>query len=169
MDGGDKEHCKLTAASQHMQDLMLACAAYHDEVDLVEDLRQAQWTLHARGAIDDHAIALCVMDTNEGNVVYANKAFVELTGHNICAGLKVLAGKDTDSALQTELLEHISDSSPFKACLTHYTKSGRSFTDLVAIRPLAYPTGGTYCVYYAPYAEHSTLNNTNNFVTPTTE
>jgi hypothetical protein len=35
---------KLTIASQHMQALMLSCAAYHDECDLLEDLRIAHWT-----------------------------------------------------------------------------------------------------------------------------
>mmetsp|Transcript_603 Transcript_603/g.1275 ORF Transcript_603/g.1275 Transcript_603/m.1275 type:complete len:417 (-) Transcript_603:39-1289(-) len=131
----------LTATSQHMQGLMLACAAYHDESELLEDLSSARWTAHARRAIDSHSIALCVVDTRTAQreegclVVYANRAFAELTGHSR-VGLSALAGKGTDPALQAELLGHIGDSTPFKACLTHYTSSGRPFLDLVATRPL---------------------------------
>ncbi|KAJ1403643.1 hypothetical protein B484DRAFT_405036 [Ochromonadaceae sp. CCMP2298] len=88
-------------------------------------LASSNWTARARAAINNHFIALCIIDTQvEGAVVYVNKAFAELTGKSLYAGLRVLGGKDTDLELQAELL-------------------AAAFLDLVALRPLVCSTGGS--------------------------
>ena len=99
-------------------------------------------------AIHDHTIGITIIDTSlEYNpIVYANQAFLRRAGFPCdravlgqnWAFLNGPKTEDDQAALIDYAIEH---NQPLKAAITQYSRNGKTFVNLLALRPV-----GKYCI-----------------------
>lgn len=127
--------------SRRAQEILLGTAAYFDESLLLEQLERGQWATILGQTFDGHKLAITVSDcSKEGNpLVYVNHAFEAMSGRQRSflagKGLDVLNGAETEPAMLDHVQEALRTSQALKVAVTHYTTMGRSFTNLMAMRP----------------------------------
>ena len=137
-----------TKHSKVAQDILLSCAAFFDESDLLIALEMPNWIDCFPCAINDHTIGITIIDTSlEYNpIVYANQAFLRRAGFPCdravlgqnWAFLNGPKTEDDQAAMIDYAIEH---NQPLKAAITQYSRNGKTFVNLLALRPV-----GKYCI-----------------------
>lgn len=127
-----------TSQSRRAQELLLGCAAYHDESYLQEYLQDSNWLGRVCTIFHDHPLALCITDTRKTGlpILFANKAFCNLFGYAesaiIGSNLSILCGLCTEASQLKRLHESIHSTEPVKFSITLQSKSKKPLFDLMA-------------------------------------
>jgi PAS domain S-box-containing protein len=97
-----------------------------------------------------NGVTLADPDQEDMPIVYANKAFEEITGYSqqevVGRNCRFLQGEDRDQEARHKIKEAIDNCQPVEATLRNYRKNGELFHNHLALTPLFDREGGL--IYY---------------------
>lgn len=142
-DGFHIDDLRPTAQLLHPQrstELIIDTTSCFSERDLLEEVQNETWAASAGEAFDESSLCLSIVDTLAPvyPIVYANKAFLALTGHTerslLGTSYEVLSGVDTEKSQHALLNEAICQSKSARIGLTQYTRRRKPFFALVSVK-----------------------------------
>eukprot|EP00600_Ochromonadales_sp_CCMP1393_P001477 CAMPEP_0174984984 /NCGR_PEP_ID=MMETSP0004_2-20121128/18068_1 /TAXON_ID=420556 /ORGANISM="Ochromonas sp., Strain CCMP1393" /LENGTH=341 /DNA_ID=CAMNT_0016237539 /DNA_START=28 /DNA_END=1049 /DNA_ORIENTATION=- len=125
-----------------MQELLLSSAACCDETALIQGLEDPSWTSNVCHTIENHPLSITICDVSEEGcpIVFANKAMTKLTGYSktqmVGMGFNMFHGPLTEHTQEVILEGAMRNRTDDKIAVTHYTKRGEAFLNLVATKPI---------------------------------
>ena len=141
-----------TNTSRHAPLLLLNTAMRYDGSELLEWLKNENWVEQLTAAIDDHCLAVSVVNTSLPSqpFLYINHAFEKVFGFTeavvIGKSMSIIDSPFTERTQQVLLQEALRKEVCTKLAITHKTSTKIPFLDLLAVRAVgAY----TVCVHFA--------------------
>lgn len=127
---------------KRVQEVFLGMAAYFDESALHAELQTGAWVACLPETFDAYMQCITISDTSQEGcpIVYANKAFLNLTGFTstqVCGNnFSILNGPKTEESQIKLLDETVKFQRAAKINITHYTSgSRREFPNFIALKP----------------------------------
>ncbi len=148
-DGLDEDEVDAILAGPHTtnqlalraQELLLGAAVYFEPSFVAEHLEQADWSKSIPGVMDELSLCITLLGASlpEPRFVYANKAFTAMTGYSAADLIgksltDLLSGEDTDKQQSEQITLAMESEMLSKYAITHYTKAGKAFINLVTVK-----------------------------------
>eukprot|EP00598_Pedospumella_elongata_P006345 CAMPEP_0184981786 /NCGR_PEP_ID=MMETSP1098-20130426/11385_1 /TAXON_ID=89044 /ORGANISM="Spumella elongata, Strain CCAP 955/1" /LENGTH=480 /DNA_ID=CAMNT_0027505377 /DNA_START=95 /DNA_END=1537 /DNA_ORIENTATION=+ len=123
------------------QELLLGSAVYFEPTVIADHLEQSDWAKSIPNVVDDLSLCITLFDASlpEPRFVYANKAFSTMTGYSATDLLGkslgvLLSGDETDEQQSEQIALAMQSEMLSKYAITHYTKAGKAFINLVTVK-----------------------------------
>jgi len=123
------------------QELLLGSAVYFEPSFVTEHLELSDWSKSIPRVMDDLSLCITLLDASlpEPRFVYANKAFTTMTGYTAAdlvgkSLTDLLSGEETDKQQSEQITLAMESEMLSKYAITHYTKAGKAFINLVTVK-----------------------------------
>lgn len=142
----------LSLSLTPVQEKLIDCATTVHRENLVRSLLRPSWIYKPLFIIENYPFSISICNTNVDDcpMIYVNQAMTKMTGYSrdklVGRNFSMLYGPKTEEKKASLIAKAMRGKYAEKAIVTHYTKSGYPYINLLACKPAFTTMGNQYSI-----------------------